>query len=469
MTHNRYWRCDIARLSGMLEDGSVTSETLLDSSLERIERLNPALNAFSHIDPYGARQAARAADHRRLAGRRVGPLDGIPVAIKDNLFVAGMPARWGSLLFRDHVPAQDDICVERLRAAGCVLIGKCTTPEFALSGRTESRLDGITRNPWDTALTPGGSSGGAVAAVAAGMVPLAVGTDAGGSTRIPAAYTNLVGLRSSNGRIPRRHGFPPMAIDFQAIGPIARSVADIEALYATLAGPDGRDPASTRLPPCPPVNGRPLRVGLFTSVNGEMADDAVVQAVEHAAGQLTALGVIVEPCSPPFDLDLLRGIWSTLTAAGAARVAARFPDRWPTEVTAPIATVIERGLALSAASYVEALDRLAVFRADVSANWGEFDALLMPTAPTPAWRAEAEHPAEIGGRPGSVAAQGIFCGWVNAVGYPAISVPGTPHADGRPIGVQIAAPFGHDNVVLHLARLLEQAAPWAERWPALSD
>jgi len=161
------WRYDAVALSGLLDAGTVTPVELLDLFLARCERLNPVLNAFVHVDRAGAMRAAAAAASRQRRGERLGPLDGLPVAVKDNLFVAGMPASWGSLLFRGHYPEDDDLCVERLRAAGAVLIGKTTTPEFALSGRTESRIAGMTRNPWDPGLTPGGSSGGAVAAVAA--------------------------------------------------------------------------------------------------------------------------------------------------------------------------------------------------------------------------------------------------------------------------------------------------------------
>ena len=205
------WQLDATSLSALLDAREITPLQLLEQSLARLDALEPVLNAFTHVDRDGALAAARAATARQASGTRLSPLDGIPVSVKDNIFVAGMPARWGSLLFRDHVPDRDDICVERLRAAGAVIIGKTTTPEFALLGRTDSRLSGVTRSPWDPALTPGGSSGGAVASVAAGVTPLAIGTDMGGSTRLPASYTGLVGMRPSTGRLPRRFGFPPTA------------------------------------------------------------------------------------------------------------------------------------------------------------------------------------------------------------------------------------------------------------------
>src|SRR3984957_6496794 len=167
------WRLDATALSALLATREITPLQLLELALARLDAFEPGLNAFTHVDRDGALVAARAATDRQAAGARLGPLDGIPVSVKDNIFVAGLPAWWGSLLYRDHVPDRDDICVERLRAAGAVIIGKTTTPEFAMLGRTDSRLSGVTRSPWDPALTPGGSSGAASASVAAGITTLA--------------------------------------------------------------------------------------------------------------------------------------------------------------------------------------------------------------------------------------------------------------------------------------------------------
>jgi aspartyl-tRNA(Asn)/glutamyl-tRNA(Gln) amidotransferase subunit A len=461
-----HWREDATSLATLLDTGQITPIQLLDMYFERCERL-AALNAFTLLDRPGAAAAAAAAAGRQKAGRRLGPLDGIPVAIKDNLFVAGLPAEWGSLMLKGFVPEHDDICVERLRAKGAIIIGKTTTPEFALSGRTENRVTGTTRNPWDLRLTPGGSSGGAVAAVAAGMVPLAIGTDAGGSTRMPASYTGLVGLRPSNGRVPRRYGFPPMALDFQAIGLITRTMRDLTLLFGAIAGPDVRDPIS--LPAAPPRRqARPRRLGWFTSVGPDSASAEVVASHAEALRQLAQLGYIIEPCRAPFDINEIRGIWDTITAVGAARAAARFGNNWKAMATRQIAELVERGLAVPATSYVNALDRLQVFRAETSARWGDFDALVLPVNPVPAWPVETEHPIEVDGRPVTPGGQGMFCGWINAMGYAGMSVPGRPSAEGLPIGVQLVAPAGGDEVLFELACALEEAAPWKDRWPAMA-
>ena len=459
------WQLDAAALSALLDAREITPLQLLDQTLARLDALEPVLNAFTHVDRDGAAAAATAATERQAAGRRVGPLDGIAVSVKDNIFVAGLPAQWGSLLFRDHVPDRDDICVERLRAAGAVIVGKTTTPELAMLGRTDSRLSGITRSPWDPALTPGGSSGGASASVAAGITPLAIGTDMGGSTRLPAAYTGLVGMRPSTGRIPRRFGFPATCIDFQVIGPFARTMRDMRLLYGVLSGPDPRDPYSQRFPPAPDVRaGRRLRIGWFTAIGDESATPEVAASVAAAVEALAGTGCVVAPVSAPFDLAALRGLHGTLTAAAAARIVQRFPDRWRAETCDNVRAAAERGLAMSAATYVDALDALAAWRSDITAAWGDYDALILPTAAAPAWRAEDEAPPGL-----TTATQGMFGAWVNAAGLAGLSVPGQPHPDGRPVGVQIVAPFGHDAVVLEIGERLETLAPWADRWPKLAS
>ncbi|MBU8545346.1 MULTISPECIES: amidase [Roseomonadaceae] len=455
MTLTLFPRDTAAGMAARLADGTVTPEALLRTCLDRIAALDGTLHAWVHLDPEGAARAAAASGTRHRAGVALGPLDGVPVSVKDNLHVAGMPARWGSRFFADFVPAQDDIVVERLRAAGAMILGKTSTPEFALSGRCFSPLTGHTRNPLDPALTPGGSSGGAVAAVAAGMVPLAIATDAGGSTRLPAGYTGLVGLRPSNGRIARRHGFPAMALDFQAVGLIAATLADLRLLYAAVAGPDARDPTSQRQPPEPMAGpGRRPRIGCCAAIEGELVDPAVRQAVAESAARLAAQGCEVVPCTVPYDLAALRDIWGVLTAAGVARMAARFPARWEAEASDSLKPMARRGAAMPAAEYVEALDRLATFRADVSARWGAHDALLLPSAAAPAWPVEQEFPAIIDDQPGHARAQNVFATWVNAMGWPGLTVPGQPHPDGRPIGVQLVGSHGSEALLFDLAQRL---------------
>ncbi len=466
MTHSDSWRLDAADLSARIAARELRPIELLDESLRRIERLDPLLRVFVHLDRDGARKAAEAATERQQHGERLGPLDGIPVTVKDNLFVVGLPARWGSQLFQDHVPARDDIVVERLRAAGAVIVGKTTTPEFALSGRTQSIVSGVTRNPWDVTLTPGGSSGGAAAAVATGIAPLAIGTDAGGSIRTPASYTGLVGFRPSNGRIPRRYGFPPTALDFQAIGLAARTMRDLDLLYGIASGPDPRDPASLCMVKAPIR--QCLRIGWFTSAGSIESDVEVSDAIEASVGKLAELGCAVERTTAPYDPGELGEIWEVISSAAVTRIVMPFGDECRALLTEPMRELVKRGERRLAADYVQAMDRLAAFRADLSVSWGSFDLIVTPTTPAPAWPAELEAPAMIGGRKGSAAAMGAFCGWVNVMGFPAISVPVEPHPDGRPIGMQIIGRFGADEAVLDLARRWEAHSPWSGRWPAMA-
>jgi aspartyl-tRNA(Asn)/glutamyl-tRNA(Gln) amidotransferase subunit A len=461
------WRMDATRLATRMESGDVTPRAVAEHFLERSARLNPAVNAFVDLDSKTILGEADAATARQKSGQRRGKLDGVPIAIKDNIFVAGRPARWGSLLYEHHVPERDDICVERLRDAGLVIFGKTTSPEFAMSGRTQSRLSGVTKNPWDLTLTPGGSSGGAAAAVAAGLVPLAVGTDAGGSTRLPASYTGLLGLRPSNGQIPRRYGFPPLALDFQSIGLITRPTRDLQALFAIVSGPDARDPASLLATQAAHPD-RPLRLGTFSRVEGRSADPDVIEAVALACRQFAAAGREVVACAPPYDFAEVASIWSSLIAVGARRVVNHHTETERHKLTEPMADLAARGGEILASDFIEVLDRLQAFRAETSAHWGDFDALIVPTSSAPAWPFDQESPASIGGDPGSPTLQGMFALWVNAMGYCGLGVPVGQSPDGRPIGIQIITRANQDRLAIALSAELERAGDWGGRWPALA-
>ncbi len=458
---------DTTALSDQLERKAISATELLDAALARIERLNPACNAIVTLDAEGAREAAEAAEARQMAGTRRGPLDGIPLSVKDNLFVGGMRATWSSKLFQDFVAPQDDITIERLRAVGAVIVGKSNTPELALAGHTNSPLFGPALNPWNPALIPGGSSGGAAASVASGMLPLAVGTDAGGSIRQPAAYTGVVGFKPSVGRLPRLHGFPPLALDFQVIGLMARSVRDVAAALAVMAGPDPRDRASLAFGNLSEEgHGRKLRIAHVGDIAGQPVEPEIAGAVAGAAATFEAMGHAVVPLGDRFDLEALKGFWGVLSAAGVARVLRGHPG-WESQVTDAIREIATRGLAIGAADYVAALDSLARFRAEVAEAFEPFDLVLTPTSPVFPWPVDGAPPPFVAGRPTDPRTPMTFTTFVNATGAPAVSLPCGFGAAGLPIGLQLVARFGAEATLLRAAAAYESAAPWLGRRPPL--
>ena len=445
------WRLSVADLDRAYNERSVSPVEVLQACLERCAEVNPQLNALVLLDEAGARAAAQAAEARMRAGKRLGPLDGIPYSVKDNLFVAGLRATWGSKLFADFVAPVDDLPVARMRAAGAVMIGKTNTPELALASHTDNLVFGPTRNPWNLALTPGGSSGGSVASVAAGITPLAIGTDAGGSTRVPSSYTGLYGLRPSTGAIARLHGFPATAHDFQAIGLMARTPEDVQIAFGCVAGPDPRDAGSLRYAHARnPLFADRVRIRLCDRIDDEPVDAQARGATRRAADAFAAIGCRVDEGPAPYDLGVVRDLWGTISSVGAARIVARHGD-WQGRVGTNILGIAKAGMEKSAVDYVAALDRLSEFRRDVVQRWQGFDVLLTPTSGALPWPIGEPYPATIDGRPANPRSASIFSTWVNAAGLPGLNIPVTRSAEGLPIGAQLVGTFGADEAILALA------------------
>ncbi|NGM20049.1 amidase [Roseomonas stagni] len=460
---------DLAEAASALAEGRTTPETLLEACLARLEAHNPELNAIIAMDLPAARAAAAESGARRRAGKAIGPLDGVPFTVKDNLYAAGFGATWGSRLFRDFVPGVDDLCVARLRAAGAVLVGKTNTPEFALAVHTSNPVFGTTRNPWNPAMVPAGSSGGAAAAVAAGMAPLAIGTDAGGSIRLPAAFTGLSGFKPSTGRIPRLHGFPALSLDYQAIGVMARDVAGLRLAMHVLAGGDARDRASLAFGPLDasaPAGG--TRIRLVMQAGGEGTDPAVAALLCSAAAVLAEAGCTIAEGDMPGDATALRDFSAVLSAVGVARVV-QAHEGWQDLVTPAIRAVAERGLALSGIDYARAHDGLAAWRASVGAAMGDDDILVTPTCPTPPWPIESGPPATVGGQPAGPRMPVAFTAFANAMGWPAISIPCGLSPDGLPIGLHLIGRYGEDARVLALAEAFQQRTAWHKARPPLGE
>jgi amidase len=458
-------------LARLIRGGELTAKELVEASLERIEALEPELNAFTHLDPEGAIAAAELVgpgDER--------PFAGVPIAIKDTAEVAGWPYTLGSDVFGDFVPEYDTFVVRRLRQAGFVLVGKTSLPEFGILPVTEPRRFGPTRNPWDTERTPGGSSGGAAAAVAAGMLPLAHGSDGGGSIRIPAACCGLVGLKPARGRVSRG---PDQGEDFLVQdGVLTRTVAETAELLDVLAGYEPGD-ASWAPPPAEPfaaaVQREPgrLRIGFTTDAAVQAPlDPQCERALRDAAELLSSLGHDVDEVDAPWARqDLLRVftlIFGTPVAMGlffGAQVTGREPSE---ELVEPLTWTIWNGIReRTALDYLLARTQLSASSRAIVALWDDFDVVMTPAlAQRPVRIGEidacSDDPWEDFRRSGEFTP---YTAVFNVTGQPAISVPLFHGEDDLPLGVQLAGRPADEATLLSLAAQLETARPWADRRP----
>lgn len=445
----------LTTVSAALASGESTAGELLDHCLERIAKRDGSLNSFVHADLDGARVAARDSDARRAAGTTLSPIDGVPISIKDNLLVRGMPATWGSRALAQYVPDHDELPVARLRAAGAVIIGKTNVPELTLEGYTSNELFGVTRNPWDERLTPGGSSGGAAAGVAAGLVPAAIGTDGGGSIRRPACHTGLVGWKPSIGHVPRRDGFPAILTDFEVIGTLTPTVADAALLDAILSGPETGD-RWPRLPAPAAETLRPARILFIPRFGARPVDRQVAAVAKGFAELLEQRGHAIETGDVFFDLDEFARIWQVVSRSGVAWLMAN--SGWNLRELAgrSVQAMAADGATISGADYFEALDRTNALRRRCDELFSRYDYVLTPTAAALPWAADTPYPSEIAGEPAGPRDHAIFTGWVNAAGLPAISLPVGASSSGLPIGVQLVGGFGRDLALLQFAQNLDQ-------------
>jgi amidase len=460
-----------AELACLVREGELSATELVETALERVESIEPELNAFTYRDPDAA--LAAADDVRPGDGR---PFAGVPIAIKDTAEVAGWPYTLGSQIFGDFVPEYDTFVVRRLREAGFVLVGKTSLPEFGILPVTEPRRFGPTRNPWDTERTPGGSSGGAAAAVAAGMLPLAHGSDGGGSIRIPASCCGLVGLKPSRGRVSRG---PDQGEDFLVQdGVLTRTVADTAALLDVLAGYEPGD-ATWAPPPAEPfaaAAGREpgrLRIGVTTDgpIDAEL-DPQCERAVRDAAELLSSLGHEVEEVAAPWaGQDLLRVftlVFGTPVAMGVV-FGSQMTGREPSEeLVEPLTWTIWNGVReRSALDYMLARTRLSMATRAIVALWNDFDVVMTPAlAQRPVRIGEidacSDEPWEDFRRSGEFTP---YTAVFNVTGQPAISLPLFQGDDAMPLAVQLAGRPADEATLLSLGAQLEAARPWADRRP----
>ncbi len=444
------WSLSATELAAGYRAGDFSPIDALDAVIGRMDAVNATINAVIATDLPEARAAATASADRWRNGTQLSALDGVPITIKDNLFVKGLGATWGSRAYEDFVPDEDEPTVARLRAGGMVIFGKSNVPEFTLQGYTDNLLFGITRNPHALDRTPGGSTGGGAAAVAAGIGPIAIGTDGGGSLRRPAAHCGLFALKPSIGQIARYGGFPAILADFEVIGPVVRSVDDLAAVFDLLRGYDERDPRSLAADAPPVEFATHLRIGYFRQIGTAPVDPVISAAADAFAAVLARDGCSIEIIESPFDLAATGAAWGTVAAIGLAWHLAKHPEVNVRLGANAIATA-EIGRSKSSAEYLDALAFAAQSRIDAAALFERFDLLLCPTTAALAWPAGEAFPPLIDGQPAGPRGHAIFTAWMNVAGLPAATVPVGMTPDGG-IGMQLVAAAGRDRTLLDFMR-----------------
>lgn len=457
-----------ARLLSDLNSGRLSAAELMQATLDRIGEVNGSVNAIVALrDADDLMAEAGSLD----AGPNRGALHGLPIAVKDLVNVAGIVSTQGSPIFAGHVPQQDDLIAERMRAAGAILIGKTNVPEFGLGSHSFNPVYGVTRNPYDLSLSAGGSSGGGATALATGMTALADGSDMMGSLRNPAAWNNVYGFRPSFGRVPSEPLGDTFLHHLATLGPMGRSPEDIAILLDVISGPDPRHmhgyPVSPVAPlvPADPVG---LRIGWLGDWGGAFAmEPGILELSQSALSVLEDLGCNVEPVAPPFSADEMWQSWATLRSWSVAMgLAPRMGSKAEFKDTA--IWEIERGLALSAAD----VHRASVVRSDwlkrAASLFETYDALVLPTTQVWPFDVDIPYPTEIAGR-----AMDTYHRWmqvvipVSLIGLPSLAVPAGFGANGLPGSVQIFGPHRGDAEILALGAAYHAATGWPQKRPGL--
>lgn len=444
-----------------LREGHVSSSALVEDYLGRIESLDGELRSFVTVTGAEARARAREADAERERGRSLGALHGLPIALKDNIATAGIRTTMGSTFFADHVPDRDAPVWRRLREEGAVLLGKTQLHEFAYGATTQNPHHGACRNPWDTKRTPGGSSGGSGAATGAGLCAVALGTDTGGSVRIPASLNGVSGIRPTLGRVPNTDVFH-VSWSFDTVGPLARSLEDMAAVFDVIAGYDAADPMSVNRRTAGLLDAlfrdpEGLRIGVPRSFFFDDIDPEIGAAVRAAADELAAAGFSVEPVDVPGAEDAVetctRIIWAEATAIHAERLENN-PDGFGTDVRRRLAF----GYDVGGPEYACCVERARRWRRTLEELYESVDVILSPMNGVVAPPADAEMIET------TAKLTRFTYGW-SLAGLPAISVPCGLSADGLPIGLQLAAAPWQEAKLMSVAAAYQDRTSWHEQLP----
>jgi amidase len=454
----------------LLARREVSAVEVMDAHLDRIGRVNPAVNAIVTLDADRARDAAAAADAAFPGANALPPLWGLPIGVKDLVDTGGLRTTYGSPIFADHVPEADALLVRREKAAGGIVLGKTNTPEWGAGSHTFNPVFGVTRNPWHRERTAGGSSGGTAVALATGMLPLADGSDLGGSLRNPAGYNSVVGLRPSPGRVARGpvgRLWDPLPVD----GPMGRTVADVALFLSAIAGPDRGDPLSLDEDPAvfrQPLDAetRGLRIGVTEDLGHLAVDPAVRRTFRTALGVFETLGVAVEEAWP--DLSDAAAIFPPLRAAGYVAKLGPLAEKHRDKMKDTVLWNLDQGFAQTAMDIGTAEAKHAALYARVMAFFERFDFLVLPVAQIQPFPIDWDWVREIDGTRYDNYLQWMEICWaVSLTGCPAISVPGGFDADGLPLGLQIVAPPRRELDLLRFAHAVEQANGLTSRRPSV--
>ena len=436
-------------LARFIRTNLVSSVAVVDAHLARLEAVNPKLNAVVQVRAEAARQQARAADAAISRGASVGPLHGVPITLKDSLDTTGMVSTWGTMGRADFTPEHDATVVARLRAAGAIVLGKTNTPEFTLAGITNNEVYGRTNNPYDVERSPAGSSGGAGAILAAGGSALDLGSDTGGSIRMPSHYCGIAGIKPTSGRVPRTGhaiSFAVGALDaFTQIGPMARQVEDLSLTLAIIAGPDGHDPAVVPAPLGDPqdVSVRELRVAFYTDNGITSPSPATVRTVQTAASVLADHGAAVAEDRPQGVSDAER-LWRSLYLADGGAWIRQLIHAAGTERLSSALEWMQEARPISLTEFTQELSRWNVYRSEMLAFMEPYDVLLCPVSATPATRHDDPDGPDF-----------TYTFVHNLTGWPSAVVRCGTSAEGLPIGVQIVARPWREDVALAVAQYLE--------------